>query len=148
MAKTKSHRGRWRRVSASPAGTLALAARFARRLPPSAVVFLEGPLGAGKTVFVQGMAQALGIDRKTVHSPSFLLMHDYGGMVHIDCYRLQGAPAEALLEAGLLEALEGEAVKAVEWPPPALKRRFQRAYRVRIRFAEGDRRIIELPEIP
>lgn len=138
---------RIRRVTAGPAGTAALAERFARCLPPGTVVFLEGPLGAGKTVFVRGMARAFGLDPQAVHSPSFLLMHDYGGMVHIDCYRLQEVGGDALVEAGLWEALEGESVKAVEWPPPELRRRFRKALRVRLRFAEGNRRIIELPEM-
>ncbi len=147
MAKTTRGRGRLRRVTAGPAGTLALAARFARALPPGAVVFLEGPLGAGKTTFVRGMARALGLDVGAVHSPSFLLMHDYGGLVHIDGYRLRDAGPEALLEAGLWEALEGDGIKAVEWPPSVVKRRFRGAYRVWIRFAHGERRIVELPAL-
>ncbi len=125
---------------------MALARRFARLLPPGAVVFLEGPLGAGKTVFVRGMAQAFGVDRRTVHSPSFLLMHDYGGLVHIDCYRLRRAEPETLMETGLWEALEGERIKAVEWPPAAVKRRFRKAWKVRIRFADAGGRTIELPD--
>jgi tRNA A37 threonylcarbamoyladenosine biosynthesis protein TsaE len=93
------------------------------------------------------MARAFGVDPKAVHSPSFLLMHDYGGMIHIDCYRLQNAGWDALVEAGLWEAMEGAGVKAVEWPPPDVKRRIRKAFRVRLRFAEGNHRIIELPEI-
>lgn len=136
---------RLHRTTAGPAGTRALARAFARRLAPGAVVFLEGPLGAGKTVFVQGMAAVLASGGQAVLSPSFLLLHDYGGLLHIDCYRLQEAGNEALWEAGLWEALEGEGVKAVEWPPPSLLRAFPGAHRVRFRFAGGNRRAIDLP---
>jgi tRNA threonylcarbamoyladenosine biosynthesis protein TsaE len=129
-------------VTASPRGTRALAARFARRLPPGAIVFLDGPLGAGKTVFVKGMALGLGADPEEVHSPSFLLLHDYGGLLHIDCYRLQKADEAALREAGILEALEGPEIKAVEWAPAVLKKMHPRSSRVRIDFvSDGSRRI-------
>ena len=76
---------------------------------------LEGPFGAGKTTFVQGLAE--GLDVKTpVGSPSFVLETQYRGrliLYHVDLYRL------ARIEPELLEALEehlfGEGVTAVEW---------------------------------
>jgi len=149
-AEAGSRRGRRiRRVSASPAGTLALAARFARLLPPGAVVFLEGPLGVGKTVFVQGMAGAFGLDAAAVHSPSFLLMHQYGQgrMVHIDCYRLLDASEGELMEMGMWEALEEPGIKVIEWPPLALRRRRRKAFWVRFKFGEKNHRVIDLPDL-
>ena len=85
---------------------------------------LEGPFGAGKTTFVQGLAE--GLDVKTpVGSPSFVLETQYRGrliLYHVDLYRL------ARIEPELLEALEehlfGEGVTAVEWAerlPDALR---------------------------
>ena len=136
MKKSAEH------ATASPRGTRALAARFVRDLPPGAIVFLDGPLGAGKTVFVKGMARGLGVDPEGVRSPSFLLVHNYGGLLHIDCYRLQKADEAALREAGILEALEGPEIKAVEWAPAILKKMHPRSPRVRIDFvSDGKRRI-------
>jgi tRNA threonylcarbamoyladenosine biosynthesis protein TsaE len=82
------------------------------------VLGLEGPLGAGKTVFVKGLAQGLGIDPRTVASPTFVIASEYvaaGGMrlAHVDLYRLESA---AELEgAGFLDLLGPGAVVVVEW---------------------------------
>lgn len=86
----------------------------------AAVIALVGPLGGGKTTFVQGLGVALGISEK-VHSPTFVLMrllrtsHDtYRTLYHIDCYRMDD-PGE-LLRLGLQEILEdGGALVVVEW---------------------------------
>ena len=122
------------RITTSARQTRSLAAKLVRFLPPGAIVFLEGPLGAGKTVFVKGMAAGLGLETRKVHSPSFLLIHDYGRLVHIDCYRLQNARMSDLREAGIMEALDGPGIKAVEWAPAALKKKHLRATKIRIDF--------------
>lgn len=74
-----------------------LAARFYRMIRPDAVVALVGPLGAGKTCFVRGVAKAAGIDPDDVGSPSFTLINEYPGgetpLFHFDLYRLK-TPAE------------------------------------------------------
>jgi tRNA threonylcarbamoyladenosine biosynthesis protein TsaE len=77
------------------------------------VVLLTGPLGAGKTRFVAGLARGLGCKAR-VRSPSFAIVNQYRGTVpllHVDLYRLEGRAAEDL---GLEEQLE-EAVLACEW---------------------------------
>jgi len=82
------------------------------------VVLLEGPLGAGKTVLVRGLAQGLG-SRDDVASPTFVLVRHYAGrlaLVHADLYRLN-SPGEAD-RLGLLELAE-EGVLVVEWPERA-----------------------------
>jgi tRNA threonylcarbamoyladenosine biosynthesis protein TsaE len=78
-------------------------------------LLLEGPFGAGKTTFVQGLAQGLGVGQP-VSSPSFVIETQYRGrllLYHIDLYRLER------LEPELLESLEehlfGDDVTAVEW---------------------------------
>jgi tRNA threonylcarbamoyladenosine biosynthesis protein TsaE len=112
---------RWR--SRSPDGTQALGRALAHAIDPSGlVVALEGGLGAGKTAFVRGLAEGLGIDPAEVASPTFVIASEYaanagGGppvtLVHADLYRVERvAELEA---AGLLEWLEPGQVVAVEW---------------------------------
>jgi tRNA threonylcarbamoyladenosine biosynthesis protein TsaE len=76
---------------------------------------LEGPFGAGKTTFVQGLAQGLDV-AQPVGSPSFVIETQYRGrltLYHVDLYRLERIEAELLQE--LEEDLFGEGVTAVEW---------------------------------
>jgi tRNA threonylcarbamoyladenosine biosynthesis protein TsaE len=104
------------RISHSPEATRDLAARLGRRLAPGDVVALNGELGSGKTEFVHGLAQGLGVPPQVVASPSFSLVHEYPGrvpLVHIDLYRLEDLPASLLPD--LEEYLAGPQVVAVEW---------------------------------
>jgi len=76
---------------------------------------LEGPFGAGKTTFVQGLAEGLDVPTP-VSSPSFVIENQYRGrlmLYHIDLYRLERVEAE--LWESLEEHLYGEGVTAVEW---------------------------------
>lgn len=78
------------------------------------VVALTGGLGAGKTVFVQGVARGLGID-VPVTSPTFILLQQYAGrlpLYHFDLYRLSASGAAAL---GFEEYLPGDGLALVEW---------------------------------
>ncbi|MGB8990761.1 MAG: tRNA (adenosine(37)-N6)-threonylcarbamoyltransferase complex ATPase subunit type 1 TsaE [Desulfobaccales bacterium] len=103
-------------ISHSPAETRALAARLGARLAPGDVVALNGELGSGKTEFVHGLAEGLGVPPQVVASPSFTLMHEYPGrltLVHLDLYRLEDLPPEILPD--LEEYLSGPQVVAVEW---------------------------------
>ena len=104
--------------SRSAEETAALGEALGRRLGPGAVVALDGDLGAGKTVFVQGLARGLEI-AEPVTSPSFTLMHEHTGRLvlhHFDAW-LTGREI-AFLEGGGAEALLGDGVDgvaAVEW---------------------------------
>jgi tRNA threonylcarbamoyladenosine biosynthesis protein TsaE len=108
---------RLQRTTHSPAETRRLAAGLGQRLAPGDLVALMGELGSGKTEFVHGLAQGLGVPPEVpVASPSFTLVHEYPGrlvLVHIDLYRLEGLPPELLPE--LEEYLSGPQVVAVEW---------------------------------
>ena len=108
----------------SEAETTAVGRAFAARLEPGAVLLIDGPLGAGKTAFVRGVAAGLGAAPEAVSSPTFTLIQEYDGgrlrLFHADLYRLTEPEADDL---GLSET--GDAgVLAVEWPdrwrtPPA-----------------------------
>lgn len=95
----------------------ALAAEFANALSPDAVLALHGDLGAGKTTFVQGLAQGLGVS-EAVTSPTFTLFNVHRGtkaqLVHFDAYRLEH---DSQLDSLMLEDfLVSPWVLAVEWP--------------------------------
>src|SRR4051794_25057361 len=79
-------------ISHSADQTRRLGARLAEWLAPGDVLLLRGDLGAGKTVFAQGVAAGLGID-EPVTSPTFTLIHEHHGRVplyHVDLYRIGG----------------------------------------------------------
>ena len=89
--------------------------RLWRLLQMGDVVGLVGPLGAGKTSFVQGIARGMGIGGRQVSSPTFALVNEHPGrvpLVHADLYRV--ADARELEELGLADACDRAAV-AVEW---------------------------------
>lgn len=84
--------------------------------PGPLVVALVGPLGAGKTEWVKGLAEGLGVDPKLVASPTFVIASEYPGrrwLAHVDLYRIE---SEAELEAaGFVDLLGPGRVVAVEW---------------------------------
>ncbi len=85
--------------------TQALGERIGRMLQPGDVVALRGELGSGKTTLIQGIARGLGRDPETIKSPTFVLMREYPGdvpLVHLDGYRLEGAPAVSWLDLDLI----------------------------------------------
>ena len=103
----------------SPEETEALAAALARRLAAGDVVTVAGELGAGKTTFVRGACEALGV-RERVTSPTYTIGHRYHGdgieVAHLDLYRFQGVSAA---EWGDLEPYFEDAICFVEWPEAA-----------------------------
>ncbi len=93
------------------------AARLAAALPPDCVLALSGPLGAGKTTFVRGLARAFGV-REEVTSPSYNIYAIYEGrsrqLIHMDAYRLPSPEsAESLM---LEEFMRSPWCWVVEWP--------------------------------
>jgi len=104
-----------RLTTASVEATEALASRLSAGLRPGDLVALDGPLGAGKTVFVRGLAAGLGVDATVVKSPTFVLHHVYGSpprLHHLDLYRLGPGARIELLD---LDTLLESAPAAVEW---------------------------------
>jgi tRNA threonylcarbamoyladenosine biosynthesis protein TsaE len=125
------------------ADTQAIAERLGRLLAAGDVLALVGPLGAGKTTFVQGLARGLGVPSdRHVASPTFALVNEHPGrvpLVHADLYRIEDA--RELLELGLTDAFDRAAV-AIEWldrfPDAAPAERLE----IAIAFAPGDARTL------
>ena len=100
--------------------TRGLGIELGRRLPIGAMLLLKGPLGAGKTSLVQGIAIALGIG-EPITSPTFALAQHYTDgnppLIHLDLYRLeQSHAADDLFLQEDEEAKAIGALLAVEWP--------------------------------
>jgi tRNA threonylcarbamoyladenosine biosynthesis protein TsaE len=134
------------RQTTSPEETEALAAELARRLVQGDLVTIAGELGAGKTTFVRGACEALGV-RERVTSPTYTIGHRYHGaeteVSHLDLYRFQGVSAA---EWGDLEPYFEGAIAFVEWPeagegvlPPA-------TFKVRLHHAPGATRMVAIDE--
>jgi tRNA threonylcarbamoyladenosine biosynthesis protein TsaE len=108
---------RW--TSPSPEATHQAARRLAGVLEATGLAIgLIGPLGAGKTAFVKGLAEGLGLDPARVASPSFVIASEYptpGGLrlAHLDCLRIESE--DELESAGFLDLLVPGTVLAVEW---------------------------------
>jgi tRNA threonylcarbamoyladenosine biosynthesis protein TsaE len=99
----------------SEAETIAAGRELAHRLHGGSVVLLFGDLGAGKTAFVRGVAEGLGIDPGEVSSPTFTLVQEYRGPLalwHVDLYRINH-PRE--IEDLGLDELGAEGITAIEW---------------------------------
>ena len=103
-------------TSSSELDTRAVARTLAADLTPGTVILISGDLGAGKTAFVRGLAEGLGLDPADVTSPTFTLVHEYRGgrlpLVHVDLYRLERADFD---EIGLDSDLGAAGVVAIEW---------------------------------
>ncbi len=104
--------------SHSPAETRALGRSLGELLRGGDVLALQGPLGAGKTCLVQGLAEGLGVDpRAPVTSPTFGIVAEYPGRVwlrHADFYRVESYAR--LLDAGFDDLCDETGVLVVEWP--------------------------------
>jgi len=100
--------------------TLNLGKKLSHKLTPQSIVLLKGPIGAGKTSFVQGIARGLSIS-EDITSPTFALSHHYKSgkipLIHLDLYRLEDvASAKEVFFAEEDEAIQRHAILVVEWP--------------------------------
>ena len=97
--------------------TQRIARDLAQDVRAGEVLLLSGELGAGKTTFVRGLAEGLGIAPDAVSSPTFALVHEYRGgrlaLYHADLYRLDAAATEDL---GLEELGVRDGILVIEWP--------------------------------
>jgi tRNA threonylcarbamoyladenosine biosynthesis protein TsaE len=112
-------------IATTEAETVAAGRELGRSLAPGTTVLLYGELGAGKTVFVRGLVEGLGLDPDQVSSPTFTIVQEYRGagltLQHVDLYRLN--PAE-VADLALEDLQDENTVIAIEWAerlprPPA-----------------------------
>ena len=100
--------------------TLNLGEKFSQKLNPQSIVLLKGPIGAGKTSFVQGIARGLSIT-EDITSPTFAISHHYSSgkipLFHLDLYRLENiSSAKDIFFSEQEEALQSQAILIIEWP--------------------------------
>jgi len=96
--------------------TIAIGKKLGKLMSPGDVIYLTGELGAGKTCFVKGIAEGLGIRGKDITSPTFIIINEYKGKIplyHIDLYRI--GVIEDLRDIGMDEIVYGKGVTAIEW---------------------------------
>lgn len=131
--------------SRSAEETFRLGALLGKGATGGEVIGLSGPLGAGKTEFVKGLAKGLDVTDAYVSSPTFILVHPHEGrlpLYHIDLYRLE---KESEVEGiGLEEYLEGDGVAAVEWAERGLRFFPQERLMVSLDYRGGDHRELRL----
>lgn len=103
--------------SFSPEETYECGKNIGENATPGLVITLRGDLGAGKTLFTQGLAEGLGID-EPVNSPTFTIMQIYTSgrmpLYHFDVYRIED-PYE-MDEVGFDDFIYGDGVSVIEWP--------------------------------
>jgi len=112
----------WKLVSTSHQHTDRLGQAIGRVLRGGETIALYGPLGAGKTALVRGIAEGLGASPTAVTSPTFVVIHEYDQgrlpLAHVDLYRIR-SPRE-LESTGLIEYFSGQTVTAIEWADKGL----------------------------
>ena len=100
--------------------TLNLGSRLAQKLNPKSIVLLKGPIGSGKTSFVQGIGNGLSIS-EDITSPTFALSHHYYSgkipLIHLDLYRIDNPLiAQEFYISEEEEAQQKKAILVIEWP--------------------------------
>lgn len=126
--------------------TRALGKLIGSKLKAGDIIALTGKLGSGKTCFVQGIADGLGISPDNyVRSPSFVIMNIYKGAIplyHIDLYRLQNG--EEIQDMGLDEYIFGDGVSVIEWAEKALYLFKDTSLNVEFYYEDENRRRISM----
>ena len=127
--------------------TIQLGSDFARGLNPKSVILLQGPIGAGKTSFVQGIALGLSIS-EDITSPTFALSHHYNSgkipLIHLDLYRLENSfMAKEFFLAEEEEANQNKAILVIEWPQ-FIEPIIENFWKIEISYAENSGRIYKI----
>ncbi len=133
----------------TPDQTIRLGLEIGKQLRPGSVVGLYGPLGAGKTTLVKGIARSLNIE-EAVTSPSFTLIAEYDGsregnpvtLFHIDLYRI--SHPQEIEDLGMEEILNGEGISVIEWAEKASEFLPESTIRVEIVIGDKEKRQIKI----
>ena len=131
-------------LSHSPEETQAFGKRLGKLLQPGDVLCLSGDLGAGKTLFVQGLAKGLLLPNE-VTSPTFTVLNIYEGqitMYHFDLYRLDWP--EQLDDIGFDEYTNNDGIAVIEWPEKFPDRMPEEALRIAITKAGDNGRLFSV----
>lgn len=135
--------GRWH--CHSPEEMVALGEELAAGLPPGSLLCLWGPLGAGKTTLIKGIAAAIaGCRSDEVTSPTFLSLQIYEGrelLYHFDLYHIEGE--KAFCAMGFDEYFDSEGICCIEWPERIASLLPERRWNIAIDYLEeGGREVI------
>ncbi|MBX9745031.1 MAG: tRNA (adenosine(37)-N6)-threonylcarbamoyltransferase complex ATPase subunit type 1 TsaE [Chlamydiales bacterium] len=126
--------------------TFAVAAQFATTLTPNSIVALTGDLGAGKTTFVKGLAEALGCS-DIVQSPTYVYLQQYTASIplfHFDLYRMR--TADDFLAMGFDEYFSKEGITLIEWPERISTLLPPTTFHIHIETFNEDSRVISFTE--
>jgi tRNA threonylcarbamoyladenosine biosynthesis protein TsaE len=134
-------------ITSSPEETIAFAKKLAQGFKPGSVLCLHGDLGSGKTTFIKGIAEGLGLKHpEQVKSPTFVLMHVYRARIplyHFDCYRLDSV--DELANIGVADfANDPHAISCIEWAEKAKDLIPPHAIRIRLEILDAAKRRITL----
>ncbi len=119
--------------------TLNLGEKLSHKLNSQSIVLLKGPIGAGKTSFVQGIAKGLSIS-EDITSPTFAISHHYASgtipLIHLDLYRLEEiSSAKEVFFSEEEEAIQRQAILVIEWPE-LIEPIIQNFWRIEISYAK------------
>ena len=129
--------------------TLLLGEKLSQNLNPQSIVLLKGPIGAGKTSFVQGIAKGLSIS-EDITSPTFALSHHYDTgkipLIHLDLYRLDNiTSAKEVFYFEEEEAIQSQAIMVIEWPE-LIEPLIENFWKIEISYAKNYGRNYEITD--
>ena len=129
--------------------TIAFGKNFVTNLEPQSIVILKGPIGAGKTSFVQGIGQGLCI-KESITSPTFSLSNHYGSgsmyLIHMDLYRIESSLSAKELFIEEEEELEiNKGLLIIEWPE-LVEPIIEKYWEIEINYASQDGRNFNIYE--
>ena len=127
--------------------TLNLGEKLSQKLNSQSIVLLKGPIGAGKTSLVQGIAKGLSI-YEDITSPTFALSHHYNSgkipLIHLDLYRIKNSSsAKDIFFSEEEEALQTQAILVIEWPE-LIEPLIENFWKVEISYAKNFGRHYEI----
>ena len=127
--------------------TLNLGEKLSQKLNPQSIVLLKGPIGAGKTSLVQGIAKGLSIS-EDIPSPTFALSHHYGSgkipLIHLDLYRIGNiSSAKEIFFSEEEEAIQKQAILVIEWPE-LIEPFIDNFWKIKISYAKNCGRYYEI----